>query len=324
MYSAGTDSAYLLEKMIKSGERNISLIHVNYGEIAENKELPTNIAKAKAKKYNIDLHVAYCDKENASEEYMRNFRYNFAVEVMRSTQEENPILLTAHHLGDRLETLVMNLMRGTALNGLVNMRESENKVVDGFEFTHKRPLLNTEKKDILRYIDSTSMTEGVDYFNDPTNFNGNNKRSLIRHSTNALMELYGVEGLRKTLESLEQEDKDIKTLSIQSKKEIDKMTLLETNYFSEATESSFYYLVKDVCDQTGLSFSKKTSKKVYLAYSEFKSVVFRLGKEGALISFDFIRKEGAFKMVCIVNYNKSKNSNKNKNMTENLRCINFS
>ena len=68
--------------------------------------------------------------------------YEFFDEISKS--EDIKHILTAHHINDSLETFLINISRGSGLDGLVGIPSINKKI--------KRPLIDFEKKDIMEYV----------------------------------------------------------------------------------------------------------------------------------------------------------------------------
>ena len=101
------------------------------------------------------------------EELAREKRYQFFDALMNIYNTK--YVLTWHHLDDRIETMMFNMLRGTKLTGLINMTESHWWIL--------RPLLTLEKSEILEYLNTNELK----YFTDITNTNTDITRNKIRH-----------------------------------------------------------------------------------------------------------------------------------------------
>lgn len=77
-------------------------------------------------------------------------------------------LPVAHHRDDSVETLLLNLIRGTGINGLRGIRPKNGHIV--------RPLLCLDRKEIINYLNRT----GQDYVTDSTNLQDEYTRNKIR------------------------------------------------------------------------------------------------------------------------------------------------
>ena len=96
----------------------------------------------------LDFHLfERKDLKNNDENSLRNRRYSQFSSLQKSTKSE--FIFLGHHLNDRVESTFLNLMRGSGINGFLNMHEVENHhlLPDGCKVC--RPLLNISKKEIL-------------------------------------------------------------------------------------------------------------------------------------------------------------------------------
>ena len=154
--SGGVDSIVLLDKMSKLKNANIIVAHFEHGIRGEESKLDAEFVKKTAKKYGFKYEVCYgALGKNASEDLARTVRYEFLRQVAK---EYDAILTTAHHADDVLESIAINISRGTGWRGLAVMNAKD----------IYRPLLNLTKADILNYVsennlqwreDSTNLTD---------------------------------------------------------------------------------------------------------------------------------------------------------------------
>lgn len=91
----------------------------------------------------------------STEEAARRLRYDFLHHAMRETG--CACIVTAHHLDDNAETVLLNLVRGTGVAGLCGMRERQGDVV--------RPLLEQTHDELAAY----AAAHGVPHVEDETN-----------------------------------------------------------------------------------------------------------------------------------------------------------
>ena len=97
----------------------------------------------------------------------RELRYRWFAEMMRKNDIKT--LVTAHHVDDSLETFLINLSRGTGIDGLTGIPEKTDTV--------SRPLLRFSRSQILEYAQSQKLQWREDASNADTKY----LRNKIRH-----------------------------------------------------------------------------------------------------------------------------------------------
>lgn len=102
----------------------------------------------------------------SKEEYARKMRRSF-LESVAQKHQANAIAL-GHHLQDQQETFFIRLIRGSGLTGLCAIQPKNGLYI--------RPLLQTNKQDIINYLDKQAIV----YLMDPTNTSENFLRNRIR------------------------------------------------------------------------------------------------------------------------------------------------
>ncbi|MBK9734136.1 MAG: tRNA lysidine(34) synthetase TilS [Saprospiraceae bacterium] len=104
----------------------------------------------------------------------RKIRYDWFGKIM----EENQLtyMATAHHADDVLETFLINLMRGSGLDGLSSIQAKNSNII--------RPLLFANKVDIQNYITKYN----VPYREDSSNSTQKYLRNKVRHTIIPAME----------------------------------------------------------------------------------------------------------------------------------------
>ena len=103
----------------------------------------------------------------SNEEWARNERYDFLMTLVKETKSKK--ILTAHHSNDQIETILMNISRGSGVLGLRGIAK-ENKYL-------LRPLLDVKKKEISEF----SQRIKSKFIEDETNKNLSIPRNFIRH-----------------------------------------------------------------------------------------------------------------------------------------------
>lgn len=99
----------------------------------------------------------------------RNLRYQWFQELL----EEDEVLVLAHHLDDQMETVMLNLIRGTGIDGLTAMKTLT--IQQGKAYF--RPLLTVPKKEIVVY----ALNRLVPFREDASNASNDYSRNRIRN-----------------------------------------------------------------------------------------------------------------------------------------------
>ncbi len=139
--------------------------------------------------------VKYAEKHGMSLETAgRACRYQFFEEVAVKVKADKIAL--GHHRNDQAETLLMNLIRGTGLEGLTGMPPVRGKII--------RPLIRCSRKEIEDYCHRLALPYRVDHTNKETAY----FRNKVRIHLIPQLETYQpkvLESIGKTAELLEQD-----------------------------------------------------------------------------------------------------------------------
>ena len=172
--SGGVDSMVLLD--IFKNDPNILVAHFNHGtrKSADDDEA---FVKKRCEELGVDVTFGHANLgENTSEESAREARYNFLFSIRSSILERSPnegvLIYTAHHLDDLVESVFINLSRGTSWRGLTPFSMSGT-----FRpFLSDDVLLPESKADILTY----AARNKIAFREDPTNSSDKYMRNRIR------------------------------------------------------------------------------------------------------------------------------------------------
>ncbi|PHS57493.1 MAG: tRNA lysidine(34) synthetase TilS [Sulfurimonas sp.] len=224
-FSAGIDSTALFFLLINS-KIKFDIAIVNYSVREQSKE-EVLYAQELAKKYNIICHIHNAIKINKNfEAKARELRYNFFHTLIKENSYNN--LLTAHHLGDRFEWMMMQFCKGAGCAELTGMSILESR--DNYSLI--RPLLHLDKTELLKYLDN----EKIKYFIDKTNYDKSIKRNNFRHNiTKPLLKEY-LSGIKKSFEYID-EDKQYLI------KNTDIVTIKDFSYFKSFNSRSDIYTI---------------------------------------------------------------------------------
>ncbi len=97
------------------------------------------------------------------EEAAREARYDFLASVAK--REGSDAIVLGHTSDDQVETVLMNIIRGSGLRGLRGMLPKSTRRISGREITLFRPLLQLSKDDTMGYCQALGISPRVDESN---------------------------------------------------------------------------------------------------------------------------------------------------------------
>jgi tRNA(Ile)-lysidine synthase len=173
MVSGGVDSIVLLDMLIQGKlpayalaiASDMLVAHVNHG-IRQDSQRDEELVRQVAGKYGLDVaSVRLGLGSEVHEAEARKARYAW-VESLRATYHAE-IILTAHHEDDLLETMILQIMRGTHHRGLVPFERPG----------YQRPLLGFRKQALIDYANEHQLA----WHEDSTNNSDDYLRNYVRH-----------------------------------------------------------------------------------------------------------------------------------------------
>lgn len=205
-FSYGVDSTALYH-LLKEANINFDIALVNY-KLREQANKEEKEAYKLAKSDNKKIYISYAPKWKSNfEANARRFRYNFFESLIEKYEYEN--LLTAHQLNDRLEWFMMRLIRGAGVLELSGMRNiSQRRTSKGKIYNLIRPLLDTPRSEIEKYLKTKEIYHFFDESNKELKYERNNLRPIL----NPLINDYS-SNITKTFKYLEEESEIILTNS---------------------------------------------------------------------------------------------------------------
>lgn len=177
--SGGADSVALLRVLHALGYQ-CECAHCNFHLRGEESNRDEAFVQQLCQKFDIPLHVTHFDttdyahtKRISIEMAARELRYQW-FETLRQSIGAS-VIAVAHHRDDSVETFLLNLIRGTGINGLKGIAPKNGYVV--------RPLLQESRENILDYLQHLNQ----DYVTDSTNLQDEYMRNKIRLNLLPLM-----------------------------------------------------------------------------------------------------------------------------------------
>ncbi|MEO5691455.1 MAG: tRNA lysidine(34) synthetase TilS [Candidatus Saccharimonadales bacterium] len=164
--SGGIDSVVMLDVLVSSTEDEFVIAHYDHG-IREDSSEDAELVRSLAKTYGL-VFETYEDKlgPSTSEADAREARYRWLESVMETHGAD--AIATAHHQDDVIETMIINLIRGTGWRGLISLGNREKLI---------RPLLSWPKIQIATYAIEHNLVWHDDSTNDDMSF----LRNYIRY-----------------------------------------------------------------------------------------------------------------------------------------------
>jgi len=171
--SGGLDSMVLAHLCLGLG-LDIELAHCNFKLREAESNGDEDFVRNSGRQWGVQVHVKHFETEEYARNHgisiqmaARDLRYQWFTEILDNTS--CGYVLTAHHADDSLETFLINLSRGTGLDGLSGIPEINGKVI--------RPLLPFSQKELLGYAKS----ENINWREDSSNASTKYLRNKIRH-----------------------------------------------------------------------------------------------------------------------------------------------
>ena len=187
--SGGMDSMCLLDLFSKTlPAADYAVAHCNFSLRGEESDGDQALVEARAAELGVRLFVncfdteAYAREKGISIEMAaRDLRYAWFGQLC--SEHGFDVLAVAHNANDNAETLMLNLLRGTGLNGLHGMAQVADVAVSDKSLDSPegpvlfRPLLEFTRKQIEGYV----FAHKVPYRHDSSNFESDYKRNRIRN-----------------------------------------------------------------------------------------------------------------------------------------------
>lgn len=196
--SGGADSVALLVALSSLGH-HCRAVHCNYHLRGEESNRDERHARDVAGKCGVEIDVIQCDVDayrdshpgESVEMACRAIRYG-EFERLRATYSLDSIAV-GHHIEDNIETMLLNMLRGSGVKGLAAMRPRRGVYV--------RPLLKCTRTMILDFLHE----HGTGYVTDSTNLSNDYRRNAIRNDIIPAITRYfpdAVTGMTHTLSAL--------------------------------------------------------------------------------------------------------------------------
>ncbi len=172
--SGGADSVCLL-RVLSSLDYEVEAVHCNFHLRGEESDRDEHFCEQLCKEQNTPFHRVHFDTQTFADLHhlsiemaARELRYQYFHQLSQSIDIQG--VCVAHHLDDNVETVLMNLLRGTGIHGLTGMHPSSFLPVktaegEGSSVLLLRPLLCASRREIEDYLADCGATFVTDSSN---------------------------------------------------------------------------------------------------------------------------------------------------------------
>ena len=172
--SGGPDSVSLLHVLLDLKEKlhiEIAAAHLNHMLRGKESERDENFVRKLCESWNVPVYIERKDVKEISkgkniEAIARNVRYKFLEETLKKIGAD--LIATGHTASDLLETVILNLVKGTGIKGLRGFLPKRGKII--------RPLFEATREEIEKYVSENNLPFVIDSSNLKTDF----ERNLVR------------------------------------------------------------------------------------------------------------------------------------------------
>ena len=249
--SGGVDSMALLA-MYKQAD--IIVAHIDHGTRKSSAE-DADFVRQKCQELGVNFYETKLELgEGVSEELARKKRYEFLKTIQ---EKEGGTLCTAHHLDDVLESIAINLIRGTGWRGLTPFY--------GDELVRPFIILKMWKRDVSKF----ASEHGVCFRQDPTNYEADYLRNRVREK---MIELD--ERARVDIVNLFEKQNELRGKIEKLVTELAKQTVVGKNFhkkelFLTADEKVAIEVLREICLMHGYSLTRKQLGDFLLAIKTY-------------------------------------------------------
>ncbi len=251
--SGGADSVALL-LLLKEHGFNVHAAHCNFLLRDAESDRDESFCVSLCQQLGVELHRAhFCTREYAElhkvsiEMAARELRYRWFGQLCQDLGAAG--VCVAHHRDDSVETVLLNLVRGTGLRGLTGIQPRSELVVPCGQDVQKqmklvvlRPLLCVSRAEIEAFL----AEKGQEYVTDSTNLEADVQRNVIRLEVLPLLQKLNpavAENIQRTAENLS-EAQQVLIVTIASINSSNILNLSDLNKYGSSEYLAFEWLRK--------------------------------------------------------------------------------
>lgn len=237
--SGGVDSMALLSMYTHA---DIIVAHVDHGTRASSTK-DADFVRQKCQELGVKFYETKLELgESVSEELARKKRYEFLKIIQ---EKEGGTLCTAHHLDDVVESIAINLIRGTGWRGLTPFY--------GDELVRPFIISKMWKRDVLKFAGK----QNICFRQDPTNYEADYLRNRVREKMTKLDD-----AARANIIELFEKQNELRRKIEKLVTELAKQTVVGKNFhkkelFLTADEKVALEVLREICLMHGYSLTRK-------------------------------------------------------------------
>ena len=238
--SGGADSVALLRVLLSLGYACESA-HCNFHLRGDESNRDESFVRNLCHRLSVPFHVIHFDTETYAQEHhlsiemaARSLRYEW-FEKLRKERNAS-VIAVAHHRDDSVETFLLNLIRGTGIDGLKGIAHKNGRVV--------RPLLQESRESIIHYLEAIDQ----DYVTDSSNLQDEYMRNKIRLNLLPLMKMMNP-SIMETIQETGMRLSEVASIYHRDREEMKKLKV------SHLSEESMWVSIADILnDVAPISF----------------------------------------------------------------------
>lgn len=177
-FSGGMDSTVLLAGLVRAfPSEQLHAVYIDHGLQDDSVKWAQLCAKI-CQQYAISFQAIGIQIESTARQGVEAVARQKRYQALCSVAGEQMVLLTAHHQRDQVETLLLNLARGSGITGLAAMPKLKVwRFSNDSQTLHYRPLLQVPYSELQAYAEKQQLS----WVDDPSNFEKHFRRNFVRH-----------------------------------------------------------------------------------------------------------------------------------------------
>ena len=271
--SGGVDSMVLLSLLLET-KYKIVVVHFNHQK-REQSAIEKGLVENFCIEHKIPFHYYTIEVQEGNFHHQAHImRKHYLKEVAHL--HKTPYILTAHHLDDLFENVLIKMTRGSNLLGYAGMQMMHTK--DGY--TYIKPLLYTPKQEIIEY----AIKHSIPYLDDESNEENYYLRNRYRHAVIPLMKQENEQMLEQIIQYNQQLSKAFHFIREQTMNLVPNQNEMDIELFLQQEDVIKEDIIAYILEQHDIPFTYDMVQKIKkLIESKRPNQSYRLNKKLELI-----------------------------------------